>query len=179
MVSHRCKMAVVQELKKLGLRYNTVDLGIVDLQDDLTKEQRNALKQALFSTELELIEDKKDIMVEQIRNAVVEVIHDLENKIEVPFSTFLSNKLKLNYTYLSNLFTKSEGVTIAQFIIKNKIERVKELIQYNELSFSEIAFELHYSSIAHLSNQFKKITGNTLTFYKTHGLKREINIENL
>src|SRR5690606_14850663 len=90
MVSHRCKMAVVQELKKLGLRYNTVDLGIVDLQDDLTKEQRNALKQALFSTELELIEDKKDIVVEQIRNAVVEVIHDLENKIEVPFSTFLS-----------------------------------------------------------------------------------------
>lgn len=179
MVSHRCKMAVVQELKKLGLRYNTVDLGIVDLQDDLTKEQRNALKQALFSTELELIEDKKDIVVEQIRNAVVEVIHDLENKIEVPFSTFLSNKLKLNYTYLSNLFKKSEGITIAQFIIKNKIERVKELIQYNELSFSEIAFELHYSSIAHLSNQFKKITGNTLTFYKTHGLKREINIENL
>lgn len=179
MVSHRCKMAVVQELKKLGLRYNTVDLGIVDLQDDLTKEQRNALKQALFSTELELIEDKKDIVVEQIRNAVVEAVHDLENKIDVPFSTFLSNKLKLNYTYLSNLFTKSEGVTIAQFIIKNKIERVKELIQYNELSFSEIAFELHYSSIAHLSNQFKKITGYTLTFYKTHGLKREINIENL
>lgn len=179
MVSQRCKIAVEKELKKIGLRYNSVDLGVVDLLDDLTKEQRDTFKIALYSIGLELIEDKKDIVVEQIRTAVIESVHNSENKLEVPFSTYLSNKLKLNYTYLSNMFTKSEGITIAQFIIRHKIERVKELIQYNELSFSEIAFEMHYSSIAHLSNQFKEMTGTTLTFYKTHGLKRDINIENI
>lgn len=179
MVSQRCKMAVEQELKKIGLRYNSIDLGVVDLPEDLTKEQKDQLKLALYSKGLELIEDRKDIMVEQIRTAVIESVHNSDNEFDIPFSTYLSNKLNLNYTYLSNMFTKSEGITIAHFIIKHKIERVKELIQYNELSFSEIAFELHYSSIGHLSNQFKKMTGTTLTFYKTHGLKREINIENL
>lgn len=179
MVSQRCKMAVVNELKELGLRYNTVDLGIVDLPNDITKEQKDRLKLALNSTGLELIEDKKDIVVEQIKTVVVKSVYDSENELGVPFSTYLSNKLKLNYTYLSNMFKRSEGITIAHFIIKHKIERVKELIQYNELSFSEIAFELHYSSIGHLSNQFKKMTGTTLSFYKTHLLKREINIENL
>ena len=179
MVSQRCKMAVVQELKKIGLRYNNVDLGVVDLPEDITKEQKDQLKLALYSTGLELIEDKKDIVVEQIRTAVIESIHYSENKLNVPFSTYLSKKLKLNYTYLSNMFSESEGITIAHFMIRHKIERVKELIQYNELSFSEIAFKMHYSSIAHLSNQFKKMTGTTLSFYKTHGQKRDINIENL
>ena len=179
MVSQRCKMAVVQELKKIGLRYNNVDLGVVDLPEDITKEQKDQLKLALYSTGLELIEDKKDIVVEQIRTAVIESIHYSEHKLNVPFSTYLSKKLKLNYTYLSNMFSESEGITIAHFMIRHKIERVKELIQYNELSFSEIAFKMHYSSIAHLSNQFKKMTGTTLSFYKTHGQKRDINIENL
>ncbi len=172
-------MAVEQALKKVGLRYNAVDLGVVDLPEDITKEQKDQLKRALYSTGLELIEDKKDIVVEQVRTAVIESVHYSENKLNVPFSAYLSKKLKLNYTYLSNMFSESEGITIVHFMITHKIERVKELIQYNELSFSEIAFKMHYSSIAHLSNQFKKMTGSTLSFYKTHGQKRDINIENL
>lgn len=179
MVSQRCKMAVMQELKKIGLDYITVDLGVVTLPEHITKEQKAQLKQALHSIGLELIEDKKDIVVEQIKTAVIESIHYSETQLKVPFSAYLSNKLNRNYTYLSNMFTESEGITIAHFIITHKIERVKELIQYNELTFSEIAFKMHYSSIGHLSNQFKKMTGTTLSFYKTHGQRRDINIENL
>lgn len=180
MVSQRCKMAVMYELKKIGLNYITVDLGVVNLSTNLTQEQNTQLRQALAKTGLELIENRKDIIIEQIKIAVIESIYYSENKLKVPFSAYLSNKLNLNYTYLSNIFTESEGFTIAHFIIMHKIEHVKELIQYNELTFSEIAFKMHYSSIAHLSNQFKKITGTTLSFYKIHhGQKRETNIENL
>ncbi|WP_080904104.1 AraC family transcriptional regulator [Parabacteroides sp. Marseille-P3160] len=179
MVSQRCKIIVMQELKKIGLNYVNVDLGVVNLPKDITREQKNQFNLALQGTGLELIEDKKDVVVEQIKTAVIELIYYSGNKLKVPFSTYLSNRLKLNYNYLSNMFTESEGITIAHFIIMHKIECVKEFIQYDELSFSEIAFRLHYSSIAHLSNQFKKITGTTLSYYKAHGLKRTVNIENL
>ncbi len=179
MVSQRCKMIVVQELKKIGLNCITVDLGVVCLPRDLTKDQRCQFKLALHNAGLELIEDKKDVMVEQIKIGVIESIHSSETKLKGPFSTYISNKLNLNYTYLSNLFSASEGITLSHFIIMHKIEYVKELIQYDELTFSEIAYKTHYSSIGHLSNQFKKITGTTLSYYKAHGLKREINIENL
>lgn len=133
----------------------------------------------MYSTGLELIEDRKDIMVEQLRTTVIESVHNSDNELNIPFSTYISNKLNLNFTYLSNIYTKAEGISIALFIIKHKIERAKDLIQYNELSFSEIAFELHYNKIGHLSNQFKKMTGTTFSFFKTHGLKRDINIENI
>ena len=179
MVSQRCKIVVMQELKKLGLNYITVDLGVVNLSTHLTQEQNLQLKVALAKSGLELIENRKDVVIEQIKTAVIESIYYSENKLKIPFSTYLSNKLNLNYTYLSNIFTESQGFTIGHFIIMHKIEHVKELIQYNELTFSEIAFKMHYSSIGHLSNQFKEITGTTLSFYKTHGQKREINIENL
>lgn len=179
MVSQRCKVAVMQELKNLDLNYITVDLGVVTLVENLTEEQKKQFGLALHRSGLEIIENRKDIVIEQIKLAVIESIHYPENKLQIPFSAYLSNKLNLNYTYLSNLFTKSEGFTIAHFIIIHKIEYVKELIQYDELTFSEIAFKMHYSSIAHLSNQFKKMTGYTLSFYKAHGQKRETNIENL
>ncbi len=179
MVSQRCKMVVMHELKNIGLSYINVDLGVVNLSMNMTQEQKKQFKLALHRTGLELIEDKRDIIVEQIKTTVIESIHYSENRLKVPFSTYLSHKLNFNYTYLSNLFTESEGITLTHFIILHKIEYVKELIQYNELTFSEIAYKMHYSSIAHLSNQFKKITGTTLSYYKTHGTKREINIENL
>ncbi|TWV12845.1 helix-turn-helix transcriptional regulator [Bacteroidaceae bacterium HV4-6-C5C] len=179
MVSQRCKMVVMQELKNVGLSYITVELGVVNLSMNMTQQQKKLFKFALHRTGLELIEDKKDIIIEQIKTTVIESIHYSDNKLKVTFSTYLSNKLNLSYTYLSNIFTESEGVTLSHFIILHKIEYVKELIQYNELTFSEIAYKLNYSSIAHLSNQFKKITGITLSFYKTHHPKREINIENL
>lgn len=179
MVSQRCKIVVIQELKKLKLNYITVDLGVVNLSTHPTHEQNIQLKLAMAKSGLELIENRKDIVIEQIKIAVIESIYYSENKLKIPFLTYLSNKLNLNYTYLSNTFTESQGFTIAHFIIMHKIEHVKELIQYNELTFSEIAFKMHYSSIGHLSNQFKKITGTTLSFYKMHGQKRETNIENL
>ena len=179
MVSQRCKIVVIQELKKLGLDYITVNLGAVTLVGNLTEEQKKQFGLALHKSGLELIEDRTDILVEQIKIAVIESIYYSENKLKIPFSTYLSNKLNLNYTYLSNVFTESQGFTIAHFIIMHKIEHVKELIQYNELTFSEIAFKMHYSSIGHLSNQFKKITGTTLSFYKAQGQNRETNIESM
>jgi len=179
MVSRRCKMAVEQALMRMGLQYIRVDLGMAELREDITEEQKARLKRLLHETGLELIEDKKDRVVEQIKTTVIESIYYCGTPLKVPFSAYLSRKLNLNYTYLSNLFTASQGITITHFMISHKIERVKELIEYNELTFSEIAFKMHYSSIGHLSNQFKKMTGTTLSFYKTHGQKRDINIENL
>jgi YesN/AraC family two-component response regulator len=179
MVSQRCKMAVMGELKKIGLQVTSVDLGFVSIEQDLTKEQKEEFRVALLETGLELIENKKDILVELIKTSIIAWVHCSDNPLEMSFSTYLTHKLNLNYTYLSNTFSESEGSTIAHFIITHKIERVKELIQYDEMTFSEIAFVMHYSSIAHLSNQFKKMTGTTLSHYKSNGQKREVNIENL
>jgi AraC-like DNA-binding protein len=172
MVSIRCKMVVKDELKKLGLHFTTVDLGVVDVVETITDEQREQLKIDLLKSGLELMDDKKAILIEKIQNVIVEMVHYEDELPKVNFSDYLSTKLNYDYTYLANLFSETKGVTIEHFIILHKIERVKELIIYDELNLSEIAWKLHYSSVAHLSNQFKKITGLTPSYFKSLKQKR-------
>jgi AraC-like DNA-binding protein len=179
MVSHRCKMMVKEELKKLNLHYEVVDLGMIDIQEDITPEQRIQLNINLKKSGLELLDDNRSILVENIKIVIIEMIHYTEQEPKVNFSDYLSEKLGFDYTYLANVFSEVKGITIQQFIILNKIERVKELLLYNELSLSEIAFQMHYSSTAHLSNQFKKVTGLPPGFYKEIALKRRKNLEDL
>ncbi|MBL7884562.1 MAG: helix-turn-helix transcriptional regulator [Bacteroidia bacterium] len=179
MVSLRCKMMVKEELKKLGLNYVVVDLGMVEILEDITEEQRILLKINLLKSGLELLDDKKSILIEKIKNVITELIHYSEELPKVNFSDYISEKLNYDYTYLSNIFMEVKGITIQQFIIINKIERVKELLLYDELNLTEISYKLHYSSVAHLSNQFKKITGLSPSFYKKLKEKRKENLENL
>jgi AraC-like DNA-binding protein len=166
MVSTRCKMAVKEELKKLGLHFMVVDLGEVEVMEDPTIEQLEALRTGLHSSGLELMDDKKGVLIEKIKNTIIEMIHHSDEVIKTNFSDYLSDKLKYDYTYLSNLFTEVQGTTIAQFITAHKIERIKELMMYDELNITEIAWKMNYSSVAHLSNQFKKFTGLTPTQFK-------------
>jgi len=179
MVSLRCKMLVQAELCNLAIAYNLLELGIVELKEPISTEQREILKSNLLKSGLELLDDKKSILVERIKNTITEVIHHSDELPRVNFSIYLSHKLGYDYTYLSNVFTEIKGTTIQQYVIINKIEKVKELILYDELNLSEIAHKMHYSSVAHLSNQFKKIAGMTPTFYRQLKLKREGNLENL
>jgi AraC-like DNA-binding protein len=179
MVSLRCKMMVKMELDKLGVHYNVVELGEVEIYGILTNEERDFLRIGLLKCGLELMDDKKAILVEKVKCIIIELIHYTEDELKVNFSEYLSEKLDYNYTYLANLFSEVKGITIEQFTIMHKIERVKELLIYDELTLSEIAWRLHYSSVAHLSNQFKKITGLTPTFFKTLKHKKRKTIENL
>jgi AraC-like DNA-binding protein len=166
MVSTRCKMAVKEELKKLGLHFIPVELGEVDIMEDLSSDQRELLKTALLSLGFELIDDKRSVLIEKIKHIIIEMVHNMDEPIKMKFSNYLSEKLSHDYTYMANLFSDIQGTTIAQFIISLKIERIKELIIYDELSISEIAWKMNYSSVAHLSNQFKKITGLTPSHFK-------------
>jgi len=179
MVSNRCKMMVKEELKKLDLHYVLVDLGEVEIMEDLDKETRNQLKAGLLKSGLELMDDKKSVLIEKIKNSVVELIHYTDERIKVNFSEYLSKKLNYDYTYLANLFSEVQGSTIEQYIISNKIERIKELIIYDELNITEIAWKMHYSSVAHLSNQFKKATGLSPTHFKKLKDKRRSPIEEI
>ena len=179
MVSFRCKMIVKEELKNLGLHYVIVNLGEVDVLEDITAKQREKLREALLKSGLELMEDKKAMLIEKIKNIIIEMIHYNDEQPKVNFSEFLSKKMNYDYTYLANLFSETEGTTIEHFIILHKIERVKELILYNELNLTEIAYKLHYSSVAHLSNQFKKITGLTPSFFKSLKQKKRVMLENV
>lgn len=179
MVSLRCKLMVKEELKNLGLHYVIVDLGMVQILEDITPQQRRQLKENLLKSGLELMDDKKSILIEKIKNVITEMIHYSEELPKVNYSDYLSEKLNYDYTYLSNIFSEVKGITIQQFIIINKIERAKELLLYDELTLTEISYRLHYSSVAHLSNQFKKITGLSPSFYKQLKQKRESNLENL
>lgn len=179
MVSLRCKMMVKDELKKLGIVYVIVELGTVTMLVDISKTQRELLKVNLLKSGLELLEDKKAILIEKIKNVITEMIHYSDELPKVNYSDYISEKLNLDYTYLSNIFSEVKGITIQQFIIINKIERVKELLLYDELSLTEISYKMHYSSVAHLSNQFKKITGLTPSFYKQLKQKRMDNLENV
>lgn len=159
-------MVVKSELEKLGLQYNSVELGEVDLAEAVSDEQLSKLGEALKLTGLELMEDNKKILVEKIKTIIIELIHYSDEQIKINLSDYLSEKLNHNYTYLSNLFSEVKGTTIEQFYLANKIERVKELLVYDELNLSEIAWKLHYSSVSHLSNQFKKMTGLTPSHFK-------------
>lgn len=172
-------MVVKQELKNLGLHYTTVELGEVDVIEDMSVEQRDQFKVALLKSGLELLDDKKAVLIQKIKNVIVELVHYSEEPLAINFSDYLSQKLNHNYTYLANLFSEVQGTTIEQFIIAHKIERVKELLVYNELNLTEIAYLMHYSSVAHLSAQFKKVTGLTPSHFKQLRDKRLNMLENL
>lgn len=177
MVCIRCKMVVKQELEKLGLHYSNVELGKADIIENISPRQKEEFKIGLEKFGLELLDDKKSILIEKIKKVIIELIHYSDEPLKVNFSDYLGEKLNHNYTYLANLFSEVEGITIEHYIIFHKIEKVKELLVYDELSLTEISYKLHYSSVAHLSNQFKKITGLTPSFFKKvkdhrlHGLE--------
>lgn len=179
MVSLRCKMMVQEELKKLGLKYVVVELGVVEILEDITADQHKQLKENLLKSGLELLDDKKAILIEKIKNVITEMIHYSDELPKENYSDYISKKLGYDYTYLANIFSEVSGTTIQQHIIVHKIEKVKELILYNELSLTEISYRLHYSSVGHLSNQFKKVTGLSPSFYKKLKKKRNENLENV
>ena len=179
MVSTRCKMAVKEALKKLGLHFIVVDLGEVEIMETISAEQRELLIMALHKSGLELMDDKRAILIEKIKNAIIEMVHHSNELIKINFSDFLSKKLNHDYTYLSNLFSEVQGTTIEQFIISHKIERIKELIIYDELNITEIAYMMNYSSVAHLSNQFKKVTGLSPSHFKKLKDKRRSPLEEI
>jgi hypothetical protein len=166
MVCFRCKMVVTDELIKLGFHPIKVELGIAHLEETLTKGQHDLVSMALQKTGLELLDNKKSILIQKIKNIIIDTVHYSEEPLVHNLSVFLSDKLDHNYTYMSNLFSERLGTTIEKFYICHKIERVKELLIYDELTLTEIALKLHYSSTAHLSNQFKKITGLTPSRFK-------------
>jgi AraC-like DNA-binding protein len=165
-------MLVKEELKNLGVHYNVVELGEVEIMEDLSTEQHDRFRDALLKSGLELMDDKKSMLIRKIKNIIVELTHYSEEPLEVKFSEFLSQKLNHDYSYLASLFSESQGTTIEKFHIFHKIERVKELLVYNELTLTEIAYQMHYSSVAHLSTQFKKETGLTPSHFKELRNKR-------
>ena len=179
MVSLRCIMLVKEELKKLGLKYIVVELGMIEIFDNISTIQREEFKNSLLKSGLELLDDKRSILIEKIKNVIVEMIHYTDELPNSNYSDYISQKLDYDYTYLSNIFSEVKGITIQQYIIIHKIEKVKELILYDELNLTEIANKLHYSSTAHLSNQFKKITGVSPSFFKQMKQKRKTNLENM
>ncbi len=166
MVCNRCIMVVQNELNKLGLAVKSIRLGEVTLDKELTSEEKTNLDNALIPLGFEVIDDKKSRIIEKIKNVIIELVHHQDNDMKTNFSDVLSNKLHQDYNYLSNLFSEIEGTTIEKYFIAQKIEKVKELLVYDELSLSEIAFRLNYSSVAYLSNQFKKVTGLTPSYFK-------------
>jgi len=179
MVSNRCKTVVKEELKKLRLHFIAIDLGEAEIMEDITLEQKEELKVGLFKSGLELMDDKKYVLIEKIKNVIIEKIHHSDESIKMNFSNFLSDKLHHDYTYLANLFSEVQGITIEHFIINHKIERIKELIIYNELNITEIAQKMNYSSVSHLSNQFKKVTGFSPSHYKKLKVKRQNSIDEI
>ncbi len=179
MVSLRCKLMVQEELKKLGLKYVLVELGVVEILEEISDLQREQLKVNLLKSGLELMDDKKSILIEKIKNVIIAMIHYADELPQENFSDYISKQLGYDYTYLANTFSEVKGITIQQFIIIHKIERVKALLLYDELNLTEISYKLNYSSVAHLSNQFKKVTGLSPSFYKKLKQKRKNNLENL
>lgn len=179
MVSRRCKMVVQAALDNLDLKYTVVDLGEVDVSETITAEQRDQVKTVLLKSGLELMDDKKAILVERIKKTVIEMVHYADESPKTKNSDYISNKLEYDYTYLANIFSEVTGGTIEHYIIAHKIEYVKELLLYDEYNLTQIALKLNYSSVAHLSNQFKKVTGLTPTFYKKLKHKKRIGLENV
>lgn len=172
MVSMRCKMVVKAELDKLGLHYTRIELGEVEIMEDINNEQHTQLKYGLLQAGLELMYDQKSILIERIKNEIVELIHQTNDLPKINFSEYISDKLKHDYTYLANLFSEVTGETIEHYIIAHKIEQVKDLLLYDELNLTEISYKLNYSSVAHLSNQFKKVTGLTPTYFRNLKIKK-------
>src|SRR5688572_910163 len=179
MVCIRCKMVVKDVLEKLNLHYTTVELGEAEIMENITAEQHDEIKIALLRSGLELMDDKKSVLIQKIKNVIIELVHYSEEPLSVNLSEFLSKKLNHNYTYLANLFSEVQGITIEKFFITHKIERVKELLVYDELNLTEIAYQMHYSSVAHLSAQFRKMTGLTPSHFKQLRQKRRNMLEDL
>ena len=166
MVCNRCIMVVQNELEKLGLDFTDIKLGEVTLTRELHLDERNSLEEVLVPLGFEVIDDKKGRIIEKIKNSIIDLVHRQDNDAKNNLSDILSEKLKHDYNYLSNLFSEVEGTTIEKYFIAQKIEKIKELLVYDELSLSEIAIRLNYSSVAYLSNQFKKVTGLTPSHFK-------------
>jgi AraC-like DNA-binding protein len=179
MVCIRCKMLVKDELSKLDLPYSSVELGEADITGSISELQRGQLRIALQKSGLELMDDKKAVIIQKIKNVIIELVHYSEEPLTINFSQYLSQKLGYDYTYLANLFSDAQGISIEKFFIAHRIERVKELLVYNELSLTEISFKLHYSSVAHLSSQFKRVTGLTPSYFKKLKIKRRSMLEDL
>lgn len=179
MVCIRCQMVVKSELEKFGLKYTTVKIGEVNIKSQVPQEILRQLDAALRKSGLQLMDNKKSILVEQIKNTIINLVHYTDEQLKVNLSDYLSEKLNHEYTYLSNLYSEVKGVTIEHFYLSHKIEKVKELIVYDELNLTEIAYKMHYSSLAHLSNQFKKITGLTPTHFKALKNKRRRTLEDI
>jgi AraC-like DNA-binding protein len=172
-------LAVKEALRNLGLHFIVIDLGEVEIMENITPEQRESIKITLLDSGLELMDDRRAVLIEKIKNIVVEMVHHSDEIVKIKFSDYLSEKLNLDYTYLSNIFSEVQGTTIEQFIIAHKIERIKELIIYDELNITEIAWKMNYSSVAHLSNQFKKSTGLSPSHFKQLKEKKRIPIEEI
>ena len=179
MVCIRCKMVVRDELTKLGLKYLSVELGEADLEEDISSDRREKLRAGLLKYGLELMDDKKSVLIQKIKTVITELVHYSEEPLAINLSDYLSQKLNYDYTYLANLFSEVQGITIEKFFIAHKIERVKELLVYNELTLTEIAYKMHYSSVAHLCTQFKKTTGLTPSHFKELKNKRRSMLEDL
>lgn len=179
MVCIRCKMVVKDELTKLGPNYTTVELGEADIKENISPELHEILKAALLKSGLELMDDKKSVLIQKIKNVIIELVHYSEEPLTINLSDFLSQQLNHNYTYLANLFSEVQGTTIEKFYIAHKIERVKELLVYDEQNLTEISYQMHYSSVAHLSAQFKKVTGLTPSHFKQLRDKRRNMLEDM
>lgn len=179
MVSQRCKMLVEEEVKRLGLAPVAIHLGMVEIQDDITQQQREELKRRLLRSGLELMDDKSQMLIERAKNLITEIIYYSDEIPEVNYADYISDQLKCDYAYLARIFSEVMGITLQQFIIINKIEKAKELLIYDKLNLTEISYKLKYSSVAHLSNQFKKITGHSPSFFKEMQRIRAINQRNI
>jgi len=179
MVCIRCKIVVKDELAKLGLGTSIVELGEAEIPGTISAALREEIRSALMRSGLELMDDKKSVLIQKIKNIIIDLVHYSEEPLSIKLSAYLSEKLQHDYTYLANLFSEVQGVTIEKFFITHKIERVKELLVYNELNLTEIAYKLHYSSVAHLSAQFKKTTGLTPSYFKQLKDKRRSMLEDL
>jgi len=179
MVSNRCIIAVKEAFNNQDLKLNNIKLGEVDVTDYISSDVLIKLKLSLLNIGFELIEDNRSILIERIKNCVIEMVHHSNSSIKVNFSDYLSQNLNYNYTYLANLFSEIQGISIEQFVISHKIERIKELILYDELNITEIADKMNYSSVAHLSGQFKKYTGLTPSYFRKLKMKRLEPIENI
>ncbi|WP_163393831.1 helix-turn-helix domain-containing protein [Flavobacterium limi] len=179
MVCGRCKMVVKTELEKLGLQTISVELGEVELENTISEDQKKQILNHLRILGFDLIDDKKSKTIEKIKTLIIDLVHRKNNELKTNLSDYLAENLNQDYNSLSNLFSEVENTTIEKYFISQKIEKVKELIIYNELSLSEIADILNYSNVAHLSNQFKKVTGFTPTYFKQLKDKKRIQIENL
>jgi AraC-like DNA-binding protein len=179
MVCNRCIAVVKNEFAQLGYAPASVAMGEVTLPKDITKEEHDTIDAALKAHGFELIDDKKSATIEKIKTVIIDQVHHVNDRLKVNYSTLISAKLGKDYSYLSNLFSEVEGITIEQYIILQKIEKVKELLVYDELSLSQIADEMGYSSVAHLSNQFKKVTGLTPSHFKSVRENKRISLDSV